>query len=64
MGLCFGSEKINELGAKNWRVFAMEQYFDSNGLFISVVFSTPIILNCTIIVVTKFFDTFYFLKIK
>ena len=34
------------------RFFASEQYFDSPGLFISVVFSTPMLFNCLIIIVS------------
>ncbi|CAG0916435.1 unnamed protein product [Notodromas monacha] len=44
------SESINQLAAENWRAFARKQYFDSSGLFISVVFSTPSLFNCMIIV--------------
>lgn len=34
------------------RTFAREQYFDSNGLFITVVLSTPILLNCIVLLVS------------
>ncbi len=34
-----------------FRLFAMEQYFDSEGIFIGVVFSGPIILNCCLLLV-------------
>lgn len=44
--LVYFSEFLNELGAKNWQLFSKQQYFDANGLFISTVFSTPILLNC------------------
>jgi hypothetical protein len=40
------------------RLFAEEQYFDSNGLFISVVFSAPMILNCTLIVSIWLYQSF------
>ncbi|KAL8581366.1 hypothetical protein ACOMHN_034444 [Nucella lapillus] len=45
------SEYINEFAAKHWKKFSKQQYFDSNGLFISVVFSVPILLNCLVIVI-------------
>ncbi|KAK7091808.1 transmembrane protein 18-like [Littorina saxatilis] len=45
------SEYINGFAAKHAGEFARQQYFDSNGLFISVVFSVPILVNCLIIVV-------------
>ena len=37
------------------RMFAREQYFDSAGLFITVVYSGPILLNCFIMTVIIFF---------
>ncbi|XP_025090419.1 transmembrane protein 18-like [Pomacea canaliculata] len=45
------SEYINEFAANHWKVFARQQYFDSNGLFISVVMSVPLLINCIVIVV-------------
>nr|CAD7440604.1 unnamed protein product [Timema bartmani] len=32
------------------RLFSRQQYFDSKGMFISLVFSVPILLNCMIMV--------------
>lgn len=46
------SETINELGAEHWQSFSRQQYFDSNGLFISTVFSIPILLNCMLMIVS------------
>jgi hypothetical protein len=56
------SEKINEYAASNWRLFAREQYFDSNGLFISVLFSMPIIVNTAIIVAFWLHENYKLLK--
>ena len=39
-----------------FRMFAREQYFDSAGLFITVVYSGPILLNCFIMTVSIFID--------
>lgn len=47
------SESINEYAAQNWSSFSKQQYFDSNGLFISTVFSIPILLNCMLLIVSK-----------
>ena len=44
-----------------FRVFSRQQYFDSKGLFISIVFSVPILLNCMIMVVSYNF-CFYFIS--
>ncbi|XP_078383533.1 transmembrane protein 18-like [Oculina patagonica] len=51
LGLAFASEQLNVLGAKYWRMFSREQYFDSSGLFITVVYSGPILFNCFILTV-------------
>lgn len=52
--LVYFSENINELAAIHWRSFSRQQYFDSNGLFISTVFSIPILLNCMLMIVSSF----------
>ncbi|KAE8744927.1 hypothetical protein FOCC_FOCC008427 [Frankliniella occidentalis] len=44
--LVYFSENINQLASNNWRLMATHQYFDSKGMFISLVFSIPILLNC------------------
>ncbi|XP_070533557.1 transmembrane protein 18-like [Ptychodera flava] len=49
--LVFFSETINGLCAEHYQKFSRLQYFDSNGLFISLVFSVPILANCLVIVV-------------
>ncbi|XP_022914255.1 transmembrane protein 18 [Onthophagus taurus] len=48
--LVYFSESINEIASANWKMFSRQQYFDSNGLFISIVFSIPILLNCMLMV--------------
>jgi len=47
------TESINEYAAQNWSSFSKQQYFDSNGLFISTVFSIPILLNCMLLIVSE-----------
>ncbi|XP_066971416.1 transmembrane protein 18 [Macrobrachium rosenbergii] len=44
------SEFINEYAAEHWQSFSRQQYFDSQGLFISVVFSMPVLFNCMMMV--------------
>lgn len=48
--LVYFSESINRIATTNWQVFSKQQYFDNNGLFISMVFSVPILLNCMLMV--------------
>uniref|UniRef100_T1H6D5 Transmembrane protein 18 n=1 Tax=Megaselia scalaris TaxID=36166 RepID=T1H6D5_MEGSC len=50
LSFAYFSESINEYAAQNWKMFSKQQYFDSNGLFISTVFSMPILLNCMLLI--------------
>lgn len=50
LSMAYFSESINEYAALNWRSFSRQQYFDSNGMFISTVFSIPILLNCMLLI--------------
>ena len=53
--MVYFSEYINEWAATNWQRFSKQQYFDSNGFFISTVFSIPILLNCMLMIVSFVF---------
>jgi len=46
------AEYVNEILSQHHRIFTKHQYFDSNGLFISIVVSLPMLLNCTTILVS------------
>ncbi|XP_051176511.1 transmembrane protein 18 [Leptopilina boulardi] len=55
--LVYFSESINEVAATNWKVFSRQQYFDSKGQFISLVFSVPILINCMIMVASWLYQS-------
>ncbi|CAH1789922.1 unnamed protein product [Owenia fusiformis] len=56
LSIAFFSEHINQWASSNWKLFSKEQYFDSNGMFISILFSAPILVNCLIIVAFSLWD--------
>ncbi|KAM6914972.1 transmembrane protein 18 [Xenentodon cancila] len=58
VSLVYSAEYLNELAARNWRSFSNFQYFDSKGMFISLVYSIPLLLNAMIIVMVWVYRTF------
>ncbi|XP_034477294.1 transmembrane protein 18 [Drosophila innubila] len=57
LSVVYFSESINEYAALNWKTFSKQQYFDDNGLFISTVFSIPILLNCMLLIGTWLYNS-------
>lgn len=55
--LVYCSEYINTWAADHWRSFSSQQYFDSSGLFVSLIFSAPLMFNCMIIVAAWVWST-------
>uniref|UniRef100_A0A7S0QXK4 Transmembrane protein 18 n=1 Tax=Pyramimonas obovata TaxID=1411642 RepID=A0A7S0QXK4_9CHLO len=52
LGLIYMAEPINDIAGDYWQLFAGQPYFDKHGLFMSSVFSGPIMIN--VLVVTGF----------
>uniref|UniRef100_A0A1D1XH68 Transmembrane protein 18 n=1 Tax=Anthurium amnicola TaxID=1678845 RepID=A0A1D1XH68_9ARAE len=50
----FLAERINRFLAENWKSFAGQNYFDPHGLFISVLWSGPLLISILIVVNTLF----------
>jgi len=48
------TEKLNELLAQNFAAFSRQQYFDSNGMFISLIWSAPVLVNSIVILINWF----------
>lgn len=47
---------INSYGNAHWKLFAGQNYFDEMGVFMSIMFSTPLLLVCLVIVIQGLFD--------
>ena len=43
LGLVYSAEWINSLAGMYWQTFARQNYFDRRGVFISVMFSAPML---------------------
>lgn len=50
LSLVYFSESINEIAAQKWASFSRQQYFDSNGMFMSITVSMPMLLNCMLLI--------------
>ncbi|XP_008783402.1 transmembrane protein 18 [Phoenix dactylifera] len=49
------AERINNFMGKHWKSFASQNYFDPHGLFISVLWSGPLLFVTIVIVVNTLF---------
>ena len=45
------AEWINEFLAQNYKSFTKHQYFDSQGMFISLMFSLPALVHCLVMLI-------------
>ncbi|KAL2241792.1 transmembrane protein 18 [Sesamum indicum] len=56
LGGVYLAERLNHYLAGNWRSFAGQNYFDRNGLFLSVLWSGPLLVIAIIILVNTLFS--------
>ena len=51
------AESFNSYGAKNWQAFSTQNYFDKNGVFASVIFSSPLLILGVGIMLNALYET-------
>ncbi|KAH6780402.1 Tmem18 [Perilla frutescens var. hirtella] len=56
LGGVYLAERLNHFLASNWKSFAGQNYFDANGLFLSVLWSGPLLVIAIIILVNTLFS--------
>ncbi|CAA0818468.1 Unknown protein [Striga hermonthica] len=59
LGGVYFAERLNQFLAGNWRSFAGQNYFDANGLFLSVLWSGPLLVIAIVILVNTLFSLCY-----
>ena len=55
------AETLNKYGAENWASFSTQNYFDKNGIFVSVVFSAPLLLTGTFMMLYTLYSSAHML---
>ncbi|KAI4313179.1 hypothetical protein L6164_026178 [Bauhinia variegata] len=53
------AERLNNILGKNWKSFSSQNYFDPNGLFMSVLWSGPLLVIAMIILINTLFSLCY-----
>ncbi|KAF9670656.1 hypothetical protein SADUNF_Sadunf13G0091500 [Salix dunnii] len=53
------SERLNRVLGDNWRSFASQNYFDPHGVFLSVLWSGPLLIIAIIILINTLFSLCY-----
>ncbi|XP_073043648.1 uncharacterized protein [Primulina eburnea] len=56
LGGVYLAERLNSFLAGNWRSFAGQNYFDPHGLFLSVLWSGPLLVIAVLILVNTLFS--------
>jgi len=50
LAVVYAAEPLNKLAAQNWASFSRQQYFDSQGMFISIVLCGPLLVIDLVII--------------
>ncbi|XP_027923515.1 transmembrane protein 18-like [Vigna unguiculata] len=53
------AERLNRIMGKNWKSFSGQNYFDPSGLFMSVLWSGPLLIISMIILINTLFSLCY-----
>ncbi|KAK2972657.1 hypothetical protein RJ640_003430 [Escallonia rubra] len=56
LGSVYLAERLNSFLGNNWKSFAGQNYFDQHGLFLSVLWSGPLLVIAIIILVNTLFS--------
>ncbi|KAL3845601.1 hypothetical protein ACJIZ3_003004 [Penstemon smallii] len=59
LGGVYLAERLNRFLAGNWKSFAGQNYFDQQGLFLSVLWSGPLLVIAILILVNTLFSLCY-----
>jgi hypothetical protein len=51
--IVFSARSLNSLGHSNWQLFATQDYFDSQGMFMAIFVSGPLLLTANVAVVSQ-----------
>ncbi|KAF3521661.1 hypothetical protein F2Q69_00047645, partial [Brassica cretica] len=59
VGGVYFAESLNRLLRKNWKSFSTQNYFDPHGVFLSVIWSGPLLVIAMIILISTLFSLCY-----
>ncbi|OWM68479.1 transmembrane protein 18 [Punica granatum] len=59
LGGVYFAERLNKILGDNWRNFATQNYFDPHGIFLSTLWSGPLLVIAIIILVNTLFHLCY-----
>eukprot|EP00232_Nephroselmis_pyriformis_P030670 CAMPEP_0182863812 /NCGR_PEP_ID=MMETSP0034_2-20130328/6850_1 /TAXON_ID=156128 /ORGANISM="Nephroselmis pyriformis, Strain CCMP717" /LENGTH=171 /DNA_ID=CAMNT_0024996051 /DNA_START=58 /DNA_END=569 /DNA_ORIENTATION=- len=57
LGMIWAAEHLNSVAADNWEAFSTQNYFDKHGLFLSVIYSGPLMFATIAVLVLSLVNT-------